>query len=156
MNNVDTHSWAVLESCAGLHARIDDAGCPPLSEGDLRRMFPGSILTDRRLDRLRSWLRVVIVHDERLVGVATCRETDGEMRVPDIALDRDENNPDAGPGIHQILHALLDAIELAATAGNCRSIVLSTPPVSPAWLQRRGYQAVRESCTGAWLEKSMM
>ena len=60
MNNVETHSWAVLESCAGLNARIDDAGCPPLSEGDLRRMFPGSSLTDRRLYRLRSWLRVVI------------------------------------------------------------------------------------------------
>ena len=67
MNNVETHSWAVLESCAGLTARIDDAGCPPLSEGDLRRMFPGSALTDRRLDRLRSWLRVVITHEERLV-----------------------------------------------------------------------------------------
>ena len=151
MNNVETHAWAVLESCAGLNARIDDAGCPPLSEGDLRRMFPGSALTDRRLDRLRSWLRVVITHEDRLVGVATCRETDGEMRVPDIALDREEQNL----GVHQILHALLDAIELAATAGNCRSIVMGTPPVSPAWLQRRGYRAVRESCAGAWLEKSL-
>jgi hypothetical protein len=151
MNNVETHSWAVLESCAGLNARIDDAGCPPLSEGELRRMFPGSSLTDRRLDRLRSWLRVVITHGDKLVGVATCRETDGEMRVPDIALDREEQNL----GVHQILHALLDAIELAATAGNCRSIVMSTPPVSPAWLQRRGYREVRESCAGAWLEKTM-
>jgi len=151
MNNVETHSWAVLESCAGLNVRIDDAGCPPLTEGDLRRMFPGSSLTDRRLDRLRSWLRVVITHDDKMVGVATCRETDGEMRVPDIALDREEQKL----GVHQILHALLDAIELAATAGNCRSIVMSTPPVSPAWLQRRGYRAVRESCAGAWLEKSI-
>ena len=151
MNNVETHSWAVLESCAGLNARIDDADCPPLSEGDLRRMFPGSSLTDRRLDRLRSWLRVVITHGDKMVGVATCREADGEMRVPDIALDREEQNL----GVHQILHALLDALELAATAGNCRSIVMSTPPVSPAWLQRRGYRAVRESCAGAWLEKSI-
>jgi hypothetical protein len=151
MNNVDSHSWAVLEACAGLNARIDDAGCPPLSEGDLRRLFPGSNLTDRRLDRLRTWLRVVITHEDRLVGVATCRETDGEMRVPDVALDRDEKEL----GVHQILHALLDAIELAATAGNCRSIVMSTPPVSPTWLQRRGYRAVRESCAGGWLEKSI-
>ena len=151
MNNVEAHSWAVLESCAGLNARIDDAMCSPLSEGDLRRMFPGSSLTDRRLDRLRSWLRVVITHDDRLVGVATCRVADREMRVPDIALDREERKV----GVHQILHALLDAIELAATAGNCRSIVLSTPPVSPLWLQRRGYRSVRESCAGAWLEKTI-
>jgi len=151
MNNVDLHSWAVLEACAGLNARIDDAGCPPLSDGDLRRLFPGSSLTDRRLDRLRTWLRVVITHEDRLVGVATCREMDGEMRVPDVALDRDEQEL----GVHQILHALLDAIELAATAGNCRSIVMSTPSVSPAWLQRRGYRAVRESCAGGWLEKAL-
>jgi hypothetical protein len=151
MNNVDTHSWAVLESCAGLNARIDDAGCPPLSEGDVRRLFPGSALTERRLDRLRSWLRVVITHDDKPVGVATCRESDGELRVPDIALDREEQTL----GVHQILHALLDAIELAATAGNCRSIVMSTPPVSPGWLQRRGYREVRESCAGAWLEKPL-
>lgn len=151
MNNVDTHSWAVLESCAGLNARIDDAGCPPLSEADVRRLFPGSALTERRLDRLRSWLRVVITHGDRPVGVATCRESDGELRVPDIALDREEQ----ALGVHQILHALLDAIELAATAGNCRSIVMSTPPVSPGWLQRRGYREVRESCAGAWLEKPL-
>jgi hypothetical protein len=151
MNNVETHSWAVLESCAGLNARIDDAGCPPISDGDLRRLFPGSSLTGQRLDRLRSWLRVLITHNDRLVAVATCRETDGEMRVPDIALDRTEEDL----GVHQILHALLDALELAATAGNCRSIVMSTPPVSPAWLQRRGYRAVRESCAGAWLEKKI-
>ena len=151
MNNVDSHSWAVLEACAGLNARIDDAGCPPLTDGDLRRLFPGGSLTDRRLDRLRNWLRVVITHQDRLVGVATCRETDGEMRVPDVALDRDEQEL----GVHQILHALLDAIELAATAGNCRSIVMSTPQVSPAWLQRRGYHAIRESCAGAWLEKAL-
>jgi hypothetical protein len=151
MNNLETHSWAVLEAYAGLNVRIDDAECAPLSDGDLRRIFPGSSLTERRLDRLRSWLRVVVTHGERVVGVATCRETDSEMRVPDIALDPEEHNP----GVHQILHALLDAIELAATAGNCRSIVMSTPPVSPAWLQRRGYRAVHESCAGAWLEKSI-
>lgn len=152
MNNAETHSWAVLESCAGLNARIDDAECPPLSDGELRRLFPGSSLTEHRLDRLRSWLRVVITHDDRLVAVATCREADGEMRVPDIALDREER----ALGVHQILHALLDAIELAATAGNCRSIVMSTPAVSPAWLQRRGYREVRESCAGAWLEKALV
>ena len=99
----------------------------PLSDGDLRRLFPGGSLTDRRLDRLRTWLRVVITHQDRLVGVATCREVDGELRVPDLALDREARHV----GVHQILHALLDAIELAATAGNRRSIVMSTPPVSP-------------------------
>ena len=40
MNNVDTRSWAVLEAGAGLDARIDDAGCPALSDSDLRRVFP--------------------------------------------------------------------------------------------------------------------
>jgi len=151
MNDADSGARAALKACAGLHARIDDAACPPLSDGDLRRLFPGSSLTDRRLDRLRTWLRVIITHQDRLVGVATCREVDGEMRVPDLALDREPH----GVGVHQILHALLDAIELAATAGNCRSIVMSTPPVSPAWLQRRGYRAVRESCAGGWLEKAI-
>jgi hypothetical protein len=130
-----------------------------LSDGDLRRLFPGSSLTGMRLDRLRQWPRVVISLGDDIVAVATCQKTEGEMRVPDIGMDIPAM--ESGYAVicrcseRDILNTLLDAVELASVAGGCRRVIVSPPRVSLAFLERRGYVRVNERCAGGWIEKSL-
>ncbi|HEX6974664.1 MAG TPA: hypothetical protein VF147_09690 [Vicinamibacterales bacterium] len=130
-----------------------------LADGDLRRLFPGSSLTGVRLDRLREWPRVVVTLGGDIVAVATCKKTEGEMRVPDIGLDIPAM--EAGYAAvyrcseRDILNTLLDGIELASVAGGCRRVIVSPPRVSLAFLERRGYVRVNERCAGGWIEKSL-
>jgi hypothetical protein len=116
----------------------------------MRRLFPGSMLTEARLDRLRDWSRVTVHCGDRIVAVATCHKSDVELRVPDIGLDRT-----CGCNIHEVVHALLDALELAGIAGGCRRLVLMPPREVPGTLDRRGYVTIAERCAGGWLEKRL-
>jgi hypothetical protein len=51
-----------------------------------------------------------------------------------------------------VLYALLDAIDLASTAGGCRRIALIPPRIAAAILERQSYVGIREGCGGAWME----
>ena len=142
-----------------LDVRVTGPDCDELSDGDVRRLFPGSTLTAARLDRLREWPRVVVTLGDDVVAVATCQKTEGEMRVPDIGMDV----PAMEAGFasmcrcseRDILNTLLDAVELATIAGGCRRVVVSPPRVSLAFLERRGYVRVDERCAGGWIEKTI-
>lgn len=135
---------------APLEIQVQGPDSPAVSESDLRRLFPGAALTDRRLERLREWPTVTVSCCDRIVALATCKKSETELRVPDLALD-----PDSGCGTHDVLTALLEAVELAGLAGGCRRIVIMPPRISPAFLERRGYSAIRERCAGGWLEKAL-
>jgi hypothetical protein len=125
-----------------------------LTHADLRRLFPGSTLTGPRLDRLRSGPRVIVSLGGEVVAVATCRKTDGEMRVPDVAID-------VPPGVtdrwspREVFNALLDGIELSTIAAGCRRIIVNPPATSLAFVERRGYRRVNERCAGGWIEKTI-
>jgi hypothetical protein len=142
-----------------LEVRVCGADGEALSESDLRRLFPGSGLTDARLDRLREWSRITVTCGARTVGIATCQKVDTELRVPDVGLDgepADETlagNAGVRCGDREILNALLDAIELTCLAGGCSRVILSPPKVSQFFLERRGYRRVDERCAGGWIEK---
>jgi hypothetical protein len=125
-----------------------------LTHADLRRLFPGSTLTGPRLDRLRSGPRVIVSLDGEVVAVATCRKTDSEMRVPDVAIDL----PRAVAGrwsLREVFNALLDGIELSTVAAGCRRIIVNPPTTSLAFVERRGYRPVNERCAGGWIEKTL-
>ena len=127
-----------------------------LSDADLRRLFPGSTLTDVRLNRLRNWPRFVVRLDEVLLGVATYTQFDGETHIPEVAVDVPARLKRLHPAIdRRVLFALLDAIELASMAGACRRIVVIPPQQAVAVLERHGYIGYREGCAGAWMEKSL-
>jgi len=141
-----------------LDVRVTGPECDELSDGDLRRLFPGSSLTGSRLDRLRQWPRVVVTFGDEIVAVATHQKTEGEMRVPDIGMDVPPGDLGDGPcrcSERDILNTLLDAIELAGVAGGCRRVIVSPPRVSLAFLERRGYVRVNERCAGGWIEKTI-
>jgi hypothetical protein len=134
-----------------LEVRVTGPDSEPLSDAELRRLFPGSALTQSRLERLRDWPRVSVHCGERLAAVATCHKTDAELRVPDIGLDRQ-----CACSLQGVVHALLDALELAGLAGGCRRLVLMPPREFPAGLDRRGYVTIAERCAGGWLEKTLV
>jgi len=145
-----TTSHPIESASPRLEVRVVGPDAEPLADADLRRLFPGGGLTQARLDRLRGWPRVTVLDGSQVVGVATCQKTETELRVPEIGMDVD---PDLSS--HEVLHALLDAIELAGLAGGCRRVVLM-PPRGLAWLPaRRGYVAITERCAGGWLEKML-
>ena len=142
----------------GLDVRVTGPDCDVLSDADLRRLFPGGALTEPRLNRLREWPRVTITFDGRVVGAATCQKTEGEMRVPDLAIDVPP--PTYGARTlrctdRDIVNALLDALELACIAGGCRRVIISPPRLSLAYLERRGYRGINERCAGGWIEKTL-
>jgi hypothetical protein len=125
-----------------------------LTDADLRRLFPGSSLTEVRVDRLRSGPRVTVTLDDQVVAVATCRKSDREMRVPDVSIDLPRGAQ--GRWSHRdVLNALLDGVELSSVAAGCRRIVLNLPASSLPLLARRGYAPVNASCAGGWIEKSI-
>jgi hypothetical protein len=136
-----------------LDVRLDGPDGEAVHDADLRRLFPGSTLTQARLDRLRSWPRVFVTLAGQLVAVATCQKTDGELRVPDVGIEV----PPAGPRCSErdILNAVLDAVEVACIAGGCRRLVVNPPCASLGFLERRGYVRVNERCAGGWIEKTI-
>ena len=130
--------------------RVNGPDCEPVGEADLRRLFPGSMLTQGRLDRLREWPRVAVTCEGRVIAVATCQKIELELRVPEIGLDLD-----CGCDGRDVLTVLFDAIELAGLAGGCRRVVVNPPKVSLGFLERRGYRSISEGCAGAWIEKAL-
>jgi hypothetical protein len=144
---------STLQAAPSLDVRVDGPD-DLLTHADLRRLFPGSMLTDSRLDRLRRGPRVVVTLGEDVVAVATCSRIEGEMRVPDVAIDIPRGllgqwSP------RDVLNALLDAIELSSIAGGCRRIVVNPPATSLAFAERRGYRRISERCAGGWIEKTI-
>jgi hypothetical protein len=140
-------------AAASLDVRIDGPD-DLLTHADLRRLFPGSMLTGPRLDRLRSGPRVIVSVAGEVLAVATCRKTDGEMRVPDVAID--VSSMMAGRWSQRdVLNALLDGIELSTIAAGCRRIIVNPPATSLAFVERRGYRRVNERCAGGWIEKTI-
>jgi hypothetical protein len=141
-------SSVAADTVLEIHVQGPDAGA--VSDADLRRLFPGAALTERRLERLRDWPTVTVSCRNRIVALATCKKTETELRVPDLAIDAD-----APCDSHDVLVALLEAVELAGLAGGCARIVIMPPRQSPSVLERRGYAAIRERCAGGWLEKTL-
>jgi hypothetical protein len=133
-----------------MQVRVFGPDADPVTDADLRRLFPGAALTAERLDRLRDWSRVVAACGPRVVGLATYRRVDVELRAPDFGLDPD---CECLPG--DIVGALLEALELACLAGGSERIVLMPPPAAARLLARRGYRVVDEGCAGAWAQKDL-
>lgn len=134
-----------------LEIRVHGPDCEPMTDADLRRLFPGGALTEARLDRLRTWPRILVTCGGRTVAAATCQKTETELRVPEVGMDAT-----CGCSEREVIDALLDAVELAGLAGGCRRIVLLPPKVSLAHLQRRGYAGITERCAGGWVEKNLV
>ena len=134
-----------------LDVRVCGPDCETLTPADLRRLFPGSALTEARLDRLQTWSRIAVTCKGFVIAVATCQKTETELRVPEIGIDLS-----AGCDQEAVMSVLLDALELAGLAGGCRRLVVMPPKVPAAFLRRRGYSAISERCAGAWLEKTLV
>jgi hypothetical protein len=126
-----------------------------LTDADLRRLFPGSALTDERLNRLSNWPRLVVRVDDVPVALATYTQHEGETQIPDFALDVPARANADGSLRRRALEALIDAVQVASLAGACRRIVLIPPPDAVSMLERRGFSAINEGCAGAWMEKSL-
>ena len=121
-----------------------------VADADLRRLFPGSALTQGRLDRLRAWPRVAVSCGPTVIALATCQKVELELRVPEIGLDLE-----CACDGREVLAVLFDAIELAGLAGGCRRIVANPPRASIGFLEQRGYHPVPEGCAGSWIEKAL-
>ncbi len=149
-----------LPESSPIDVRVCGGDCEPMSDADLRRLFPGSSLTQARLDRLRDLPRVLVIMGDRTVGIAAYQKVEGDLRVPDLAVDasvgglRLVGGPPQ-PREREVINALLDAVEVSALAAGCSRIVLSPPKVSLAFLERRGYRRVDERCAGGWVEKTV-
>jgi hypothetical protein len=135
---------------AGLEVTVLSRDCQPIADADLRRLFPGSALTDQRLDRIREWPRVLVALGPTIVGAATCQRIHDELLAPDVGVCAT-----CSCSAHDVLHALLDALETACLAGGSHRVVLSPPPASLSLLDRRGYRTVKASCAGSWVEKTL-
>jgi hypothetical protein len=141
-----------------IEVRVCGGDCEPMSDADLRRLFPGSSLTQGRLERLRALPRVLVIMGDRTVAAATCQKVETELRVADLGIDaaacglRLVGGPPQ-PREREIINALLDAVEVACLAAGCQRIILNPPKVPLAFLERRGYTRVDERCAGGWIEK---
>lgn len=141
-----------------LEIRVCGGDCDPISDPDLRRLFPGKALTQARLDRLRELPRVLVMMGDRTVGTATCQKVEAELRVADFAVDGTIPGPrlvgaPRPPREREIVNAMLDAVEIACLAAGCHNIILNPPRVPVGFLERRGYTRVDEQCAGGWVEK---
>lgn len=152
----DVLSQSEVQTSAALDVMVEGPESRRLTDGDLRRLFPGSALTGVRLNRLRNWPRLVVRLDDVPVALATYTQLDGQTQIPDFALDVPPR-ADAGDGTlrRRALDALLDAVQLASLAGACRRIVLIPPREAVTMLERRGFSTISEGCAGAWMEKSL-
>jgi hypothetical protein len=140
---------------ADLDVLVEGPDVRGLADADARRLFPGSTLTGGRLNRLRTWPRVVVRVDDTVAGVATYTQTPFEMQIPDFAINIPPAFGTDRYGLaKRVLDALFDAIEVASLAGGCHRVVV-IPSAGAADLERRGDVVVREGCAGAWMEKSL-
>lgn len=152
----DVRSQSEVQTSAALDVMVEGPEGQRLTDGDLRRLFPGSALTGVRLNRLRNWPRLVVRLDDVPVALATYTQLDGQTQIPDFALDVPPRvDAEDGTLRRRALDALLDAIQLASLAGACRRIVLIPPREAVAMLERRGFSTINEGCAGAWMEKSL-
>jgi hypothetical protein len=133
----------------GLHVQVVGADAAPLSPAEVARLFPRVRPMSPRFDRLARAARVVVTSDGRLVGMAVYQRADTELRVPDLGLASSHTC-----GGHEVLNALLDALEAACLAGGQRRLVLTPPVKAHALLRRRGYELISEGCAGTWMEKT--
>jgi hypothetical protein len=128
--------------------RVEGPDDRSLSATDARSLFPEGSPTARalRLHRLQTCPRVVATIGGRVVGLATCRQVDREMRVLDFAVRLPSRRVagDGGVAMLGVFHALLDVIELASTAGGCDRVLVYPPRVPCRTLERRGYVVVDE------------
>lgn len=119
-----------------------------LAPTDVARLFNDALSSASR-DRLARWPRFVTACGEQVTGAAIYQIADDELRVPDIGIDRD-----CQCSAHDILNALLDALELACVAAWCARLVILPPAdLAPSMLARRGYTRRAAACGGPWLEK---
>lgn len=93
--------------------------------------------------------RVLARAGSRTVGVATYERSGPDLRVLDLAL-----NPVPPYCAADVVRHLLGALEVAALAGGCRSVVMLPAAVLAATaLDREGYGVVANGRTGGWIEK---
>jgi len=153
-NRALSGAWPTPEP-AVLDLRVEGADARGLTDGDVRRLFPGPT-TGERLNRLRNWPRIVVRIDDVPVGVATYTQTPIETQIPDFAVEIPHSfDVDHANVRRQVVDALLDAIQIASLAGGSRRIVV-VPASCIKDLFRHGYLAVTEGCGGSWLEKSLL
>jgi hypothetical protein len=132
-----------------MQVRILGPDAEALTAADLRRLFPGPAMNAARLERLNGWSRVIAACGARVVGLATYQRIDSDLRVPDFAIDTECTCRPA-----DILHAIVDALELACLAAGCHHLVMTPPGASAqAVLNARGYATINEGCGGSWVEK---
>jgi hypothetical protein len=132
-----------------LHVRVLGPESPTPSAADLRRLFAGRVLSRTRRERIASVTRLIVQHGARVIGLAAYDRADDELRVYELALD-----PSLCFGAQDILHQLLDGLEMACLAGGCQRVVLlPAAVVATTALERLGYEVVAEGCAGGWLEK---
>lgn len=141
---------------AALDVTIEGADGQRLAEGDVRRLFPGSVLTGVRLNRLHNWPRLVVRVGGAPVAVATYTQIDGGTQIPDFALDVPRRLATADATLRRrAVYALVNAIEMAALAGACHRVLIIPPREIVSMLERRGYVVVSEGCGGAWMERGL-
>jgi hypothetical protein len=148
-------TWPTPAPTVALDLRVEGPEIHGLTDGDIRRLFPGRTTGDR-LNRLRNWPRIVVRVEHVPVGVATYTQTPLETHVPEFAVDIPASlEGDYGSLRSQVSNALLDAIEIASLAGGCRRIVV-IPAGRIGDFTRRGYVSVSEGCGGSWMEKTLL
>ena len=139
-----------------LDVTIEGADGERLADGDLRRLFPGSVLTGVRLNRLHNWPRLVVRIGGLPIAVATYTQIDGGTQIPDFALDVPRRlASDDSTLRRRAVYALVNAIEMAALAGACHRVLIIPPREIVSMLERRGYAVVSEGCGGAWMERDL-
>jgi hypothetical protein len=141
----------VFDPPTGLQVALVGPDAPGPSVPDLRRLFSGRTLSRARRERLATATKIVARHGGRALGLAAYDCAGDDLRVVEVALE-----PSLCFGAQDVLHQLLDAIELAALAGGCRRIVLLPAAIVAATqLNRLGFSLVTEDCAGGWLEKRL-
>jgi hypothetical protein len=134
-----------------MQVRVLGPDCAPLSASDLRRLFRGHRLTPARRSRLAQSGRIVAACGNRTVGVAAYDRADGELRVHEFGVDTTSTLCTE----EQVVHALLDALEVACLAGGGRRLVLlPRAAIASSLLRRRGFVTIAEGCAGSWFEKT--
>lgn len=117
--------------------RIVDPARESLTIADLQRLFSASALTVERCERLWERPSLLVACNDRVVGIASYRWSDGELLVPDMGIDADSPCDQRA-----VIEALLEALELACMAGGRLRIALTGPQREiGAVAERRGYTA---------------
>lgn len=122
-----------------------------LSLASLRRLFKGQHITSARKHSLAHGGRMVAMWRRKAVGLAAYEWTDHELRVGELGIDQDSECESGA-----IVEGLLEALELAATAGGVpRLVLLPRAGIFDGALRRRGYTAIAQVAAGTWFEKRL-